>query len=427
MTYNEAVAYIHSLLRFGSKPGLARTERLLAALGDPQKKLRFIHVAGTNGKGSVCTMLAGIMRAAGYKTGLYISPYVLEFRERIQINGEMIPKDTLAEYAARLACIRPDSGGDPATEFEFITALAMRYFADEGCDIVILETGLGGRLDSTNVIDTPVCSVITSISPDHTEYLGGTLGEIAAEKCGIIKPNGITVCYPKQNPQALEVIKDFARRQKNRLDIPDLAGLDIKDERLEGSGIVYNGMKLHIPLAGRHQILNALTAYHAAKAAANAGFAVPDEQIAGGISRVRFPARFELISNDPPVILDGGHNADGSKMLAQALSGLLPGRPIVAIMGVLGDKDYKKAAELIAPLCKAVITVTPGVKRGLSAELLAAAVKPYCGDVTAADSVDMALELAADKLSENAPLLVCGSLYLAGEIRDRLIAGVRTR
>lgn len=273
MTYRQAIDKINSLLRFGSRPGLDRITKLLQLLGNPHKGLSCVHVAGTNGKGSVCALLSSVLKNAGYKTGLFISPYVVDFRERIQINGCMIPETQLSEITEQVLPFveQMATQNEIITEFELITAIAFLYFKRQNCDIVVLETGLGGRFDSTNVIQTPLCSVITSIGLDHTAVLGGTVEEIAFEKSGIIKPYGNTVFYPQQ-PSVNAVIEKAVTEQKNTLFYADNVPLSPLESTIEGTTLDYGGQRLLLPLIGRHQIKNAKTALQTLQVLQKAGF-----------------------------------------------------------------------------------------------------------------------------------------------------------
>ena len=406
MNYNEALKYIHSLLVFGSKPGLERISELLNKLGNPQNGLKFIHVAGTNGKGSVCTMLSNIYMKAGLKTGLYTSPYVVDFRERIQLNGEYIEKDVLANL-----CQQVKNTNVVVTEFEFITAMAMLYFKLKKCDIVILETGLGGRFDATNVIKDNLASVITRIDFDHTAYLGDTLEKIAMEKSGIIK-NGPTVCYPLQEKQAEDTIKSYS----NKFILPNVDNLKILNSDDFGNRFVYNNEEYKTSLSGEHQIYNALTVIETVKAA---GISVSQNNIIEGIASATIPARLEVISQNPLVVLDGAHNQNGGKALAEFLK---KHKNIVAIIGMMADKDCDSFLETTLPFVKKVITVTVNENpRTISAKDLADLAKKYCKEVIVADSYKEAIKIASQNLNDS-PLFVFGSLYLAGGIRDDLIS-----
>ncbi len=414
MTLDQTLEYIHSLERFGSKPGLARITALLEALGRPQDKLKFVHVAGTNGKGSTASMIASALHAAGCKTGLYISPYVLEFRERMQINGQMIPPRSLAEAVQAVRGCIEAAGEDNPTEFEVITAAALWWYAREGCDAVVLEVGLGGRFDATNVIGPPMAAVITAIDLDHTQVLGSTVEQIAGEKCGIIKQGTPVVSYPEQHPEALAVIMEHCARQGGRLVMGSLAAAQVKSCTLEGSDILYRGHSLHIPLVGRHQVANCITAVETLLLLARQGWPVTGQAIAAGIAAVRLPARMEILSRSPLVILDGAHNLAGARVLEQAFEQLVQGKKITAVAGMLSDKDWQGAIDCIAPHIQSIFTVAPPNPRALPAARLAAAAAPYCR-AQACDSPRQAWRLA---LAEEADaVLIWGSLYLAAEMR----------
>lgn len=415
MDYRESLDYIHSLLRFGIRPGLERVTHLLGKLGHPEKGLKILHVAGTNGKGSVCVMLSSILREAGYKTGLFISPYVVDFRERIQINGAYIGEEELAEAATKLRPLAEEMEKQDIapTEFEFITALALSHFANAGCEAVVLETGLGGRFDSTNIVEKPLVSVITAISLDHTAVLGGTVEEIAFEKCGILKPDCPAVTTPYQKAEALAVIRRSAESRGCPLTIPDIGNLVVEESDLFGSRFTYGGRDYILSLAGRHQIENAVTAIEGIRAS---GLSVTENQIAAGLHFTTFPARLELLCKRPLVLLDGAHNPAGATVLAEAL---LPyaGR-VTAIAGMMRDKDYQGILKILGPVCSKIITVTvAGNDRSLTAEELAEAARSYCKQVVPAVSYQSALNAAAYQSYQN-PILICGSLYLAGDIRE---------
>ncbi len=424
MNYIQALNYVHSMTRFGIKPGLDRTAALLRAVGEPQRGKRFVHVAGTNGKGSTSTMLAEILMSSGYKTGLFTSPYVTDFRERICINGEMIPENEFAQLVTRLvpAVNELTLAGDSPTEFEIITAAAFGFFADRGCDVCVLETGLGGRLDSTNIISTPLVSVITSISLDHMAVLGDTVEKIAAEKCGIIKKNGVTVCYPLQPGGVIDVVSDAAAKMNNRLVIPDTANARFLKTDINGSNVEINSMRMHLHLNGSFQLYNALTAVTAAEELAESGLTLAEGAIEKGISNAVVPARQELISANPTVILDGGHNPGGAAELAKSIRTLLPGRRVIAVCAMMADKDCREYIRLTAPCFSRFFACTlPGNPRAMDASALCALAADYCEDCTAVNDPFAALEAATEELKADDVLLVCGSLYLAGELRERML------
>ena len=339
MTYENVLEKIHSLLSFGSRPGLDRILSLLDRMGNPQDKLKYIHVAGTNGKGSTCAMLSSVLVASGYKTGLFISPYITDFRERIQINNEMISKETLANAVEETFPLieKLQSEGIIITEFEYVNALEFYIHAKENCDIVVLETGMGGLLDCTNVIKPPLCSVITTIGLDHTAILGDTIEKIAAQKCGIIKSGSVAVTS-EQAENAMIVIEQTAEKLNVPLVKSESVNLNVTSETLEGSDFEYNGRKIHINLAGNHQLENAKTALAAIESVRKRGLLnITDDDISVGFSKAVNPARFELLSKNPVVILDGAHNPNGIEALKNAVRNFLDGKKITAELQFLGD------------------------------------------------------------------------------------------
>lgn len=409
-----ALEYIHSLNRFGIKPGLERITLLLELLGNPQKQLQCVHVAGTNGKGSVCSMLAEVLKASGKKTGLFISPFVVCFEERIQINGEYIPKKELARLSEKMqpaAAAVAEKLQDPVTEFEFITALAFLWFAENGCDIVVLETGLGGRLDSTNVIESNCLSILTKINLDHTAVLGNTVAEIAAEKCGILKPGSAVISSNEQLPEAQKVIEATAAQKQNRLIMANTGEMKEVTVTPFGSSFCYRGLNVQLALPGRHQLFNAAQVIEAALY-----LNLPKKAILKGLSTVKFPCRLEQISKNPPLIIDGAHNPDGAETLASYLEefGLKP----VAVCGMMQDKNCAEVLKKVAPHCQKIFTVTvQSNPRSIPAKQLAELAAPYT-EVAAVADYSAALQQAAavqQKIGE--PLLIFGSLYLASDIR----------
>lgn len=428
MKYEEALKYIHGLLRFGIKPGLERIARLLEWMGNPQKQLKFIHVAGTNGKGSTCAMLSTILRKAGYKTGLYISPFVVDFRERMQIDGQMIPKESLAEIVEQLVPLvtRMREEGEDITEFELVTAAAFAWYAKEKCEIVVLEVGLGGRFDATNVIDCPLVSVICAIDLDHTAILGDSLEKIAFEKCGILKENGAIACYPRQHPEADETIRRIASERNNRWFQINPDAIEIEGESLDGTEILWDNHRFHIPLLGRHQVFNAATVLAAIQALRDFhGYSISWEQAAEGISSTVFPARLEILSREPLVLLDGGHNPAGATALAAALCKYCNNKKIIAIMGMMKDKDYDQAISQLAPLFAQMFTITVDNPRTLQAEELAETARNYCSQVQPCTSDKEAVMQAFAALHKGEVLVVCGSFYLSAELRPLLIEQIR--
>ena len=429
MTYEQAISYIHSFMKFGIRPGLERVAALLSLLGSPQDRLKFVHVAGTNGKGSTSEMLSEILQCGGYKTGLFTSPYVVDFRERMQINSELIGKDELTKHVEKIVPLieKLKKSGIEPTEFEVVTAVALDWFAEQSCDAVVLEVGLGGRFDATNIIGTPLVSVITSISLDHMKILGGTIEKIAFEKCGIIKKNGVTVTYPEQKPEALAVIMECAARENNRLIMGNINSVRTEDESISGTDIVYDGLSIHIPLAGRHQTTNAVTAIEAAKALDSRGLHITNQNIADGIENAKMPARMEVLCKNPLVIIDGAHNPSGAEALSACIESCLSDYKIIAVMGVMADKDYNKMVKFIAPHCDAMITTTPSNPRALHADVLLKIARMFCSDSRASENPVSAFDEAFNRTEGKTALLVCGSLYLAEDIRQHAMEEIKNR
>lgn len=414
MSYDEAMRYIHSVSWKGSRPGLERIRELCRLLGDPQRGMKFIHVAGTNGKGSVCAMTASVLRASGLKTGLFTSPYVSFFEERIQVDGEPIPKDRLAEVTAKVKKCA-DKMEDSPTEFELLTAIGFVYFREAGCDAVVLEVGLGGRLDSTNVIEDPVLSVITGIDLDHTEVLGSTLGEIAGEKGGIIKP-GRPVVVAECPTEAEAVLRRMAEERGSEFIPVNYSRISGVASSLEGSTFDMEPYgKLSVSLAGIYQIKNAAVVVTAAEVIRREGFSIADGDIAKGLASAKWPARFEILSRDPLVIYDGAHNPNGIAALCENIRILCGGR-VVLVTGVMADKDYRPMAEAISPLTEKVFAVTPGNPRALDAEKLAGVYAAAGADAVPCAAVDEGIRLAAEEGRRTGlPVVVSGTLYMYAE------------
>ncbi|MBE6807836.1 MAG: bifunctional folylpolyglutamate synthase/dihydrofolate synthase [Ruminococcaceae bacterium] len=403
MTYKEVLEYIHSLGNFSMPATLERITMTLEKLGNPQSKLKAIHIAGTNGKGSVSAMLSSVFKTAGYRTGLFISPYIIDFRERIQINGEFISEADLVSFAQRVI-----SANVKLTEFEFITAVAFLYFAEHNIDILICETGLGGRLDATNALENKIACVITKIGLDHTAILGDTIEKITEEKCGILR-NCPVITTANQDFRALEIIK----KHTGKLFYADLKELQVT-ESLIGNTFIYKGKKYSLGLSGDFQIENALTVIEAVN---NCGYNIPYNIIYNGLSVAFFPARMEIISRNPLVVLDGAHNPDGADVLANELK-KHNGR-CSAIIGMMRDKDCEEFLKSTLCYCKTAVAVeVSGMPRSLKADDLSEIASKYCECVSAAD-YETAVKIANNK-AENDPIFVFGSLYLASAIRPLL-------
>ncbi len=422
MTYNEAIDYIHKINWTFCNPGLERIEKLCNALGNPQKSLKFIHVAGTNGKGSFCSMLSSILKSAGYRVGLFTSPYVRVFNERMAINGEMISNDELAELTSR---IKPfaDSMDEKPTEFELITAIAFDYFAKNNCDYVILECGLGGRLDSTNIIDTPVLTVITGIALDHTSILGNTIKEIAGEKAGIIKSK-IPCLWCGTSDEASEVISKKANECSAPLYTVDHSKTAIKKFDLDGTILDFGDYKdVYIPLLGEYQPFNASNVLCAVGILTKCGISIPKSAIYDGLASVKWHARFEILSKKPLVIADGGHNPEGVCSAVSSVEKYFNGQKIKIITGVMADKDYEYIADKISSVACAVYCVTPDNPRALDAQKYAKLFASRGVASYAFSSVEGALSSAYNSSkSDDVPILCTGSLYMYSEVCDALLA-----
>lgn len=427
MTTQQAIEALHALPRMGQgAPGLARMQNLCDHLGNPEKELQCIHIAGTNGKGSLAAMTSSILTAAGYKTGLTISPYVVDFRERFQIDGEMILPRTLANLTEKVLdaidAIEAE-GGEKPVEFEAVTALAFLWFAREKCDLVVLETGLGGRCDATNVVPHKLVAAITKIGYDHMEVLGDTLDKIAAEKAGIIKEGTVVVNYPDQPAEAMGPILTAAAEAHTSIITPDKDDLTLlRGKRLENR-IDYGGYRAALGLPGTHQANHAAMAVEIALALwREFGYDISDDAILQGLADARMPARIEVLRRHPLLLLDGCHNPDGAKMLAATLTRADFEENLVGVLGVLADKDYKDMLSDLAPCFAKVYTVTPNCPRALSAEELQKEAR-FHTDAEVADSVADAIRKAVDYADENnlAGVVVCGSLYLAAEARPLLL------
>lgn len=420
-----AIEYIHSLGRFSGKPGLHRIRALCAALGNPQDRLRFVHLAGTNGKGSTATMIASILQAAGLRTGLYTSPYLVQFYERIRIDGTMISNDDLTHYSERVAVAcesltLPD--GESIGEFEFTTAVAFLYFAEHGCDIVVLETGLGGRCDATNVIRAPEVCVITPVSLDHMAVLGDTVAEIAGEKAGIIKPGAEVVCADGQEEDALAVFRHVTAAE-GAVWHESTDTLRVLRCSLNGSAFVYNGQGYTIAMTGRHQIQNASTALRAIDALRLRGWNIPVEAAVRGLARARIAGRLERVVDTPLVLLDGAHNAAGIDALCRSVHDLLKMRRLHVVMGMVRDKEYEYCVRRMARHADAFYACTPdAADRSLAEQTVAALAEQECAEVYDCRSTEEALSLALKHAAPKDCILVCGSLFLIGEA-EKILRG----
>lgn len=416
MNYIEAMEYIHSPRYSGMRLGLENMKLIMNALGNPEKKLKVIHIAGTNGKGSVASYLSHILTEAGYKTGLFTSPFIEKFNERIKINQTEITNEALSRITNLIKEKVEESNTNP-TEFEIITAIALQYFFEEACDIVILEVGLGGRLDSTNIIETPLLSIITPISYDHQAYLGETLGEIATEKAGIIKERVPVLIYPQQE-ETEEVINRVAKRRNATRFKPDfnlITSIQAGVKEQKFSYKHYEGIK--ISLLGEHQLRNASLAIEAIDYLRNIGYSINNEVMYRGLASTTWPGRFEIIQNDPTIIIDGAHNIDSIRSLVDNLQRYFNEEKIIAIFGVLKDKDIRMMIEEISPIIERFITVTPDSPRALHAEELAHYLKQQGLEAESASDYTDALQRATEYVKGDSIICAFGSLYYIGEIR----------
>jgi dihydrofolate synthase/folylpolyglutamate synthase len=422
MNYKESLNFIHKQNKFGTKLGLENIRLLADSLDRPQDRLHFIHVAGTNGKGSICTLLSYALKANGYKTGLFISPYVVCFNERIQIDNHYIENIRLADITTRIkAQIEQNlrAGIPHPTEFELVTAIALTYFAEEGVDIVIWETGLGGRLDATNMIDNNVCSVIGSISKDHTEHLGDTLEEIAYEKACIIKKKCPCILM-HQDGNIQDVVRSKAESLDSPLYISDDGGLSVIRTNLTGQEVLYQNHSLSLPLPGAYQIKNLAVALKVLEVIASSGFPTCLEKTFGGIEQVTFPGRFEVLKTAPLVIIDAAHNEEGIRALNDNIETLFAGRDITLFFGKLKDKDFGDEMTRLLTNKKQIYTLTPPNPRAMkAAELAELLKKDYCVNALPVEASDILHYI--DRHDSNGVYIFAGSIYLISALRNTLL------
>ena len=417
MNYKETLEYISSINWKGSVLGLSRIRDLLEKLGNPQKDLKFIHIGGTNGKGSTAAFLSSILKEAGYKTGLFTSPYIETFNERIQINNENISDEELAEITT---WIRPfaDSMEDAPTEFELNTAICMVYFKRNNCDIVVLEVGMGGELDSTNVIDSPEAAVITAIGLDHTEELGDTIEKIAKTKSGIIKPGCSAVLY-RQAESVMEVIREKCRETGVELFVSEPQNVNPLSMDIEGQTFSYPGYgKLRIPLIGTYQLNNVSLALKTVEAMQKRGWNISKEAVETGLKKTKWPGRFEVILREPLMIVDGAHNPHGIRATSESLRTVFPEKKLVFLFGVMADKDYPDMLDQILPMAKEVCCVTPDNPRALPAKDLAKVIEESGVKATPYDTIGEAVESVIQKAKDaKTSAVALGSLYMIGDIK----------
>ena len=419
MTIREALAYIHAVDWRRSKPGLRRIHELLEKLGHPERTVKFVHVTGTNGKGSTCAMLASILRAAGYRTGLYTSPYIFRFNERMQVDGQEIPDEELCAITEE---VRPlaDSMADHPSEFEMVTAIAFTWFARRKCDIVVCEVGMGGEFDATNVIPAPEAAVFCNIGLDHTQYLGDAIEKIAATKAGIIKPGCDAVLY-RQSAAVEEIIRQRCECLGVPLHLADFDGIRLEKAGLEGQVFDWEELTgLHLPLLGRHQLCNAAVALTAIRVLQARGWAITDSHIRRGLASTDWPGRFQIFGRDSLFIIDGGHNPQCIQALEQNIRDYLPGRPLTVLTGVTQDKDYHCMYRGVAPYANSFITVTPDNPRSLPAGELAAYIRELGCSASACGTIREGVSRMLADTPPDGTAVCCGSLYLLGDVVQSL-------
>ena len=413
MTGTEAAELIHQRAWVGQKPGLERIRRLLGKLGNPQNQLKFVHIAGSNGKGSTAAMLASVLSAAGLNTGLYTSPHLWDFRERFQVNSAPISQGELVELTAQVL----DQAEDE-TEFELMTAIGMLHFLRSKCDLVVLETGLGGRLDSTNVIPAPEAAVITHIGLEHTELLGDTIEKIAEEKAGIVKPGCGVVLY-EQGCSIYSLFEYLCHSLHSglRLTVEPV----VLSAGLEGQTFTYRDKgPYHISLLGEYQVHNAAVVLDTVEVLRRRGWNIPEDAVVQGLDRARWPGRMELVRRAPDVILDGGHNPQCMEALARALGELYPEKKLVFLTGVLADKNWSAMVGELLPLAKEFVAITPDSPRAMPAQDLAEYMENQGVKAVSCETVQEGVDRAMEAAGPEGAVCVCGSLYIIGEARHLL-------
>ncbi|MPM18484.1 Folylpolyglutamate synthase [bioreactor metagenome] len=421
MNYQEALNYINESHKFGIRLGLDNMRNLLELLGNPQDKLNVIHVAGTNGKGSTCSFITSILKESGYKVGLYTSPFLETFTERIKINGENIPEEDVARIVT-LIKEKIEQGDIYPTEFEIVTAMAFYYYCEQDVDFVALEVGLGGRYDATNIIETSDVSVITSISLDHVGILGDTVAKIAYEKGGIIKENGTAIVYD-QSDEAKDVIKDICK-EKNakyievKFDDINIKQSDIYSQVYDCSIMGKKYEDLEIKLIGDHQVNNSILALSAIDFLKETkGLNITEEDIRKGLINTKWPGRIEKIMEKPIFIIDGAHNEDGARSLAKAIDKNFNGKKATLLIGMLEDKDIDGVLEILMPYFNKVITTTPDNPRAIDSEKLKDKISKYVDNIVSKPSIEEAVEYTLKNSSEDDIVISAGSLYMIGTVR----------
>ncbi|QEK12551.1 bifunctional folylpolyglutamate synthase/dihydrofolate synthase [Crassaminicella thermophila] len=426
MNYEQALSYIHGTYKFGSKLGLENITYLLDLMGNPHRDLKVIHVAGTNGKGSTSSFIASVLKEQGYKVGLYTSPYLEEFTERIRINGENIPKEELAkitDYVKGKINKMISNGKNHPTEFEVVTAIGFEYFKRQNVDFLVLEVGMGGRFDATNVVD-PLLSVITPIDIDHIDYLGDSLDKIAYEKAGIIKENSYVVSYP-QKREAMEVIKDVCSNKNSKLVKAPIDSIKVikKDDKGQIFNVNYGSEKLEnvcISMLGEHQIQNATVCLTALYVLEKEHYIkISKEALYEGLKKSIWPGRLEIMKRDPIVLIDGAHNPQGMKALSKVLKELFYDKNIILCLGILGDKDSSMIDEIV-PLAQKLVLTKPDNPRAMSVEKLYEKVAKFEKTTLKKEKIADAVETALSLANFEDVVVFAGSLYMIGNVRTLL-------
>ena len=419
MTIDQALDYIHGKFRKGATPGLHRIGELMGKLGDPQKQLKTIHIAGTNGKGSTASMMASILHCAGYKTGLFTSPFIYRFNERIQINGQQIPDEDVIRMV-EVVKAAADTMAEPPTEFEVVCAMGFTYFLQEQCDLVVLECGMGGEKDATNIVPAPEVGVLTNIGLDHVDALGDTLEKIAAAKAGIFKPGCHAVIY-RGTPGVETVLEADCARKGIPLKKADFDSLHLHKATLEGQIFDCGSHKnLELPLLGDHQMHNAAVVLAIVETMQARGWQIEEAHIREGMRTVTWPGRFDIVGHDPLFIIDGGHNPQCIDALVKNIADYLKNRRIIALTGVLNDKDYGEMYVPVMPLVEQFVCITPPSPRKLEAVELAQHLREAGGKAEACDTVENGVRRALELAGRDGVVLCFGSLYTIGALREAL-------
>ena len=416
MTYEQALDFIHSRIHLGTRKGLFRMEALMERLGNPEKRMKFVHIAGSNGKGSTATMCESVLRHAGYKTGLFLSPFVFDFRERMQVDGQLPDKQLMADVLESMlpALAEMKAEDKECTEFETVTALALMLFARCGVEVVVFEVGIGGLLDSTNIIPPPLCAAVGSISLEHTDMLGTTIPEIAAQKCGIIKRGCRAAGYCDLVPEAEHVLRETCRDLEVPLTVAHKDKLQVLESDDTGSRFVYDGREYRIALPGEHQVMNALTVLSVVDQLRKGGMDLPEAVVAEGLADAMVIGRLQVVRQRPKCVIDGAHNPGKIGALCAALDSLYPGRPIIGVMGMMNRKDYRSSVPQLAKRCRVFIAVPAAddLPQIVQPEVIAEIAREHCADVRVCASPEEGARLAVRLAAEEDVLVATGSMYL---------------